>query len=184
MNKELSIKKAKQDLSKVKCFNRDNNGHLTKDYPKPPWMNDYIAQSKLIFKGGFMAKIGAHKSEAFNLLKLNCKINNKTVGCLLDSRVTNSFMILKAVQQFRVKIELMEDPITVQLAQGIARPSLNIMSSLKPFCKGIPFFKNFTVCDLNNFDIIIRNTFLNAYKVNILRSGAKLKIRVKCGLSL
>jgi hypothetical protein len=97
MNKELSIKKAKQDLSKVKCFNRDNNGHLAKDYPKPPWMNDCIAQSKLIFEGGFMAKIGAHKSEAFNLLKLNCKINNKIVGCLLDSRVTNSFMILKAV---------------------------------------------------------------------------------------
>jgi hypothetical protein len=78
----------------------------------------------------------------------------------------------------------MEDPITVQLAQGIARPSLDIMLSLEPFCKGIPFFNNFTVCDLNNFDIIIRNTFLNAYKVNILRSGAKLRIRVKCGLSL
>jgi hypothetical protein len=37
-NKELPIKKVKQDLSKVKCFNYDNNGHLTKDCPKPPWM--------------------------------------------------------------------------------------------------------------------------------------------------
>ncbi len=97
MNKKSSITKVKQDLSKVKCFNHDNNGHLAKDSAKPPWMNDCIAQGKLILQRGFMAKIGAHKSEAFNLLKLNCKINNKIVGCLLDSRVTNSFMILEAV---------------------------------------------------------------------------------------
>ncbi len=36
MDKELLAKKAKHDLSKVKCFNCDNNGHLMKDYPKPP----------------------------------------------------------------------------------------------------------------------------------------------------
>jgi hypothetical protein len=72
----------------------------------------------------------------------------------------------------------------MQLAQGITRPSLNIMLGLKPFCGGIPFFKNFTMCDLNNFDIIIKNSFLNAYKVNILHSKGKLKIYAKCGLSL
>jgi hypothetical protein len=31
-----------------------------------------------------MAGIGVHKCETSNLLKLNCKINNKIVGCLLD----------------------------------------------------------------------------------------------------
>jgi hypothetical protein len=41
-----------------------------------------------------MAEIRAYKSEASNLLKLNCKINNKIVGCHLDSRMTNSFMIM------------------------------------------------------------------------------------------
>ncbi len=83
-SKKLPIKKVKQDLSKVKCFNCDNNGHLVKDYPKPPRVSKCIDQSKLIFQGGFMAKIGAHESEAFNLLKLNCKINDKLVCCFLD----------------------------------------------------------------------------------------------------
>jgi hypothetical protein len=46
-----------------------------------------------------MAKIGAHKSEASNLLKLNCKTNNKIMGYLLDLRTTNSFMTLHATKQ-------------------------------------------------------------------------------------
>jgi hypothetical protein len=69
-----------------------------KNYPKPPWVSDYIAQGKLILQGGFMAKIGAHKSEASNLLKLNYKINNKIVDCFLDLRATNSFMTLQVVE--------------------------------------------------------------------------------------
>jgi hypothetical protein len=88
MGKKPSIKKVKQDLSKVKCFNCDNNGHLATECPKPPWVNDYIAQGKLILQVGFVAKIGAHQSEAFNLLKLNCKINNEIVGCLLNLGTT------------------------------------------------------------------------------------------------
>jgi hypothetical protein len=52
----------------------------------------------LILQGSFMAKIMAHESEASNLLKLNCKINDKLVGCLLDLGVTNSFMILQAAK--------------------------------------------------------------------------------------
>jgi hypothetical protein len=39
VNKRPPIKKAKQYLSKVKCFDCDNNGQLVKDYPKPPWVS-------------------------------------------------------------------------------------------------------------------------------------------------
>lgn len=55
-----------------------------KDYPKPPWVSNYVAQGKLILQGGFMAEIGAQNSETSNLLKMNYKINNKIVDCLLD----------------------------------------------------------------------------------------------------
>jgi hypothetical protein len=71
---------------------------LAKDYPKPPWVNEYIAQSKLIIQGGFVAEIGAHESKASNLLKLNCNINDEIVGCFLNLRMTNSFMILQAAE--------------------------------------------------------------------------------------
>jgi hypothetical protein len=125
------------DLSKVKCFNCDNNGHLTKDYPKPFQVSECIAQGKLIFQKGFVTKIGAHKSEASNLLKLNCKINDKIVGCLLDSKATNSFMTSHVTKQFRFKIELVVYPIIVQSTQGITRTSLIVMLGIELFCSGV-----------------------------------------------
>jgi hypothetical protein len=76
MGQGIGQKKAKWHLTKVKCFNYDNHGHLAKDYPKPFQVCDYY-QGKVIILGGFMANIGAHKIEASNLLKLKCKINNK-----------------------------------------------------------------------------------------------------------
>jgi hypothetical protein len=87
-------KRQSGDVSKVQCFNCDNNGHLAKNYPKPLRVSDCIAQGKLIFQRGFVTKIGAHKSKASNLLKINCKINYEIVGCLLDLGATNSFMTL------------------------------------------------------------------------------------------
>jgi hypothetical protein len=88
MGKKPSVKKVKWDLSKVKCFNRDNNGHLAKEYPKPHWVNDYITQGKLIIQGGFVVKIKDHQGEVFNLLVLNCKINNEIMACFLNLGAT------------------------------------------------------------------------------------------------
>jgi hypothetical protein len=98
MSKEPSVKKVKWDLSKVKCFNCDNNRHLAKDYPKSLWVNECIAQCKLIFQGGFMTKVGAYESKTSNLLKLNCNINDEIVGCFMDLKMTNSFMILQVAE--------------------------------------------------------------------------------------
>ncbi len=61
---------------KVECFNCDNHKHLVKDCSKPPWVSDYISQCEFILQGGFVVKIRAHESEAFNSLKLKCKINS------------------------------------------------------------------------------------------------------------
>jgi hypothetical protein len=77
-------------------------------------------------------QMGAHESKASNLLKLNCKINNKIVGCFLDLRSSNSFMTLKQ-WNIRIKIELMVNPITMQLAQGIARPPLSVALGVRLF---------------------------------------------------
>ncbi len=40
-----------------------------------------------------MVEIRANKSKASNLLKLRCKMNNEFLCCILNSGMTNSFMI-------------------------------------------------------------------------------------------
>jgi hypothetical protein len=62
--------------------------------PSHHGVSDYIAQGKLILQGSFVAKIRAHEREVFNLLKLNCKINDKLVSFLLDLGETNLFMTM------------------------------------------------------------------------------------------
>jgi len=79
-----------------------------------------------------VAKMGAHESKASTLLKLNYKVNNKIVSCFLDLISTNSSMILKQ-WKIRIKIELMVDPITVQLAQGITKSPLNVTLRIRLF---------------------------------------------------
>jgi hypothetical protein len=174
------IKKAKLDLAKVKCFNCDNHGHLAKDFPKLLQINDDIFQGKFFFQGGFVVEIRVNKSETSNLLKLKCKINNKLVFCFLDLRATNSFMILQVVERLEVKIILLIDPIMVHLAQGISRPLFGVLVDVKMFCfRGVQVFENFTLCELNNFDVILRNTFLDVYEVDIFHNRSKVKIGFK-----
>jgi hypothetical protein len=72
----------------------------------------------------------------------------------------------------------------IQLAQCITRPSFSVTLSVELFYGGVQFFENFTLCDLNNFDEIIRKTFLDAYKIDIHHNGSKLKIRAKVGFKL
>jgi hypothetical protein len=64
-----------------------------KDCFKLSWVSKVSTKSKEILQGGFKAKVSA-LSNILNLLKVKCKVNNKGICCLLDSRATNLFMIL------------------------------------------------------------------------------------------
>jgi hypothetical protein len=93
-------------------------------------------------------------------------------------------MTPQVTKQLGVKTKLVADPIMVQLAQGIIRPLFNVTLGLKLFRGGVQVFENFTLCDLNNFDVILGNTFLDAYEVDILFSKSKLRVHAKCGSKL
>ncbi len=54
----------------------------------------------------------------------------------------------------RVKTELMVNPIAMPLEHNIVKPSLKVVLGIKLFCGGIQNFENFTLCDLDDFDVI------------------------------
>ncbi len=56
------------------------------------------------------------------------------------------------------------------------------MLDVKMFClRGMQFFESFILCELNNFDVILRNKFLDFYEVNIFHNGSKVRIHAKIG---
>ncbi len=93
-------------------------------------------------------------------------------------------MIPQAIEWLGIKTKLVADPIIVHLAQNIVKPSSNVTLGGELFCRGIQLFENFTLCDLNYFDVILRNTFLDAYKIDILCNKSKVKVRTKVGPKL
>jgi hypothetical protein len=139
------------DLSKVKCFNFDFHGHLAKDYPKPPQVNEVSNQAQKILQGGFEAK-RTTLGEISNLLKPKCVINDKDVCCFLDSRVTNSFLTSQNAESLGIKTKEVDNPILVHMAQGMAKLMLRIMLRIKLLVGGVQLFENFTLCDLDNFE--------------------------------
>jgi hypothetical protein len=40
------------------------------------------------------------------------------------------------------------------------------------------------LCDLDNFDVILKNTFWDAYEVDIFHNKGRLRVRAKCGFKL
>ncbi len=166
--------------TKVKCFNCDFHGHLAKDYPKPPQVNEVSNQGQKILQGGFEAK-GSTLDEISNLLKVKCVINDKDVCCFLDSRMINSVSTSQNVEHLGIKIEEVDDPILVHMAQGMAKSMLIIMLGIKLMIRGVQLFENFTLCDLDHFEAILRNTFLDAYEVDILLREQKIRIHAKVG---
>jgi hypothetical protein len=55
-----------------------------------------------------------------------------------------------------VKTKLVVDPIIVPLEQNVGRPSLKVVLGVKLFHKGVQLFEIFTLCDLDNFDVIFK----------------------------
>jgi hypothetical protein len=163
--KELVGKKA--TWGTFQCFNCDFHGHLAKDYPKRPQVNEVSNQGQKILQGGFEAK-GSTLGEISNILKVKCVINDKDVCCFLDSKVTNSFLTSQNVERLGIKTEEVDDPVLVHMAQGMAKLMLRIMLGIKLCIRRVQLFEIFILCDLDSFEAMIMNTFLDAYEVDIL----------------
>jgi hypothetical protein len=76
-------------------------------------------------------------------------------------------MIPQMTKCLGIKIEKLVDPIMVHLAQGIVRPLFIVVKGVELFSWGVHFVENFTLCDLDHFDSILGNIFLDAYGIDI-----------------
>ncbi len=91
----------------------------------------------------------------------------------------HSFVNPSAVAWFEWVVTKVAKPIKVQLAQGAAKPTNEVVLGVILECGKAKFAKNFMICTLDGIKAILRNTFLNIYCVDVLRGGLKLRVIVK-----
>jgi hypothetical protein len=95
---EASICPKGETSSKVTQKNQASLSNENKGHNKCKWgqrkCKSPSDKKKLIGKEPFVKKLKWDLSKVSNSLKLNYKINNKILGCFLDLRTTNSFIIL------------------------------------------------------------------------------------------
>ncbi len=98
MEEEASICPKGETNSKVTQKNQVSLNSENKGHNKCKWgqrkCKSPSDKKKLIGKEPFVKKLKWDLSKVSNSLKLNYKINNKILGCFLDLRTTNSFIIL------------------------------------------------------------------------------------------
>jgi hypothetical protein len=84
---------------------------------------------------------------------------------------------------FEIKTKEVNDPILVHMAQRMAKLTLKVALGVELLTKGVRLVKNFTLCDVDNFEAILGNTFLDVYKVDIFRSAHKARVCTKINLN-
>jgi hypothetical protein len=67
----------------------------------------------------------------------------------------------------------------VQLVENIVRPSFSVVLNVMLICRQVWFFENFTLCELNNFDVILKGKWHTPKLLDRLQKDSKAENRGK-----
>jgi hypothetical protein len=74
-----------------------------------------------------------------------------------------------AVKRLKWEAAKVAKPIKVHLAQGAVTPASKVVLGAILECNKAKFVENFMVCALDGMEAILGNTFLDAYRVDVLK---------------
>jgi hypothetical protein len=99
------------------CFNYNEVGHYSKNYPKSKAGN-----------GGFKViafNANLAQAECNRLIFLKGKITKQDVLCLLDTGVSHNFIIQESVERMELQLEEFKAPIEVHFVDGVPYPTMS-----------------------------------------------------------
>jgi hypothetical protein len=150
------------------CFNYNEMGHYSKDYPKSKVGN---GGSKIM---AFNANLAQAKCN--RLIFLKGKIAKRDVLCLLDTGASHNFITRKGVERMKLHLEEFKAPIKVHFANGVPHP---ITSQAKEVPLQLGNWRrkvNLLVFALGGMDCVLGMEFIT--QNNVLIEGHNRLIRI------
>ena len=103
-------------------------------------------------------------------------VNGKPARALLDSGSLGDFVSSTLVDQISAKREILESPVSLQLAVQGSRSKVNARTTLKLEYQGIDENRTFDVININNYDLILGTPFMYQHQVCLGFNPARIVI--------
>jgi len=156
------------------CFNCNEVGHYSKDYPKSKMGN---GGSKVIALNANVAQ-----PECNQLIFLKGKIAKRDVLCLLDTGASYNFITRESAERMELHLEELKVPIEVHFADGVPHPT-TLQAKEVPLQLGNWKGKvDLLVSTLGGMDCILGMEFITQNNVLIERHNRLVRIPSRSGI--
>ena len=170
----------KSPKDKDACFGCGEKGHMKKDCPKVVSASTPSERSKLLLGGGFVAKaslrIGCGNPSS-GLMFLQGEINDKHISMLVDIGASHSFISPQMVKSLGLVPMRVDNPIEVRFAKGEPQMAGRVVENVPVECGTWKGEENFTICEMEDINVVLGLTFLEAY--NRVFKGKKWELVVQ-----
>jgi clan AA aspartic protease (TIGR02281 family) len=128
-----------------------------------------------MLEGGFVAKASSLKPRP-GLLYLEAQINGKQVSYLVDTGATHSFMSPKLAKELGLPTKEVSKPINVPFAKGERHQAKEVALDVTLRNGVWEFVENFTLCEMDEVDVILGDTFLESHAMDVRRKPTQLVV--------
>ncbi len=156
------------------CFNCNEVGHYSKDYPKSKMGS---VSSKVLALNATLAQ-----PECNRLIFLKGKIAKRDILCLLDTWASHNFITLESAERMELHLEELKAPIEVHFADGVPYPT-TLQAKAVPLQLGNWRGKvDLLVSTLGGMDYILGMEFITQNNVLIEGHNRFFRISSKSGI--
>ena len=156
----------KPPKDKDACFGCAEKGHMKKDCPKVVSASTPSERLKPLLGGGFVAKASLRigcGNPGSGLMFLQGPINDQHVSMLVDTGASHSFMSPQMVKSLGLVPMRVDNPIKVRFAKGKPQVVGRVVGNVPIECGTWKGEESFTICEMDDIDVILGLTFLEAY---------------------
>ena len=165
------------DMKDKRCHKCDKIGHFVADCPdnKVSTKASHVCTVDQMLEGGFIAKASSLKPRP-SLLYLEAQINGKNVSCLVDTGTMHSFMSPKLARELGLPIWRAGKPIKVWFTKGKPHETKEVALHVNLKNGALEFVESFTLCEMDEVDLILGNTFFEAHTLDVRHKLVRLMV--------